>query len=79
MIEALDSGILSSAILDVFHEEPLPQANPLWTHPNVRITPHTSFAGNGGRDRWDRLFLSNISRFVKGEALGQEVNPKDIH
>jgi len=47
LISALDSGRLACAIVDVFHEEPLPQDNPLWSHPGVRLTPHTSFNGDG--------------------------------
>jgi phosphoglycerate dehydrogenase-like enzyme len=78
MIAALDKGRLATAILDVFHQEPLPADNPLWTHPKVRLTSHTSFAGSGGRARWDQLFLDNIARFVRGEALANEVDPKDI-
>ena len=78
MIDALDSGRLANAVLDVFHTEPLPQDDPLWSHPKVRITPHTSFAGNGVQGRWDQLFLDNLSRFVNGQALLSEVDPKDI-
>ncbi len=40
LINALDSGQISSALLDVFHEEPLPQDHPFWQHPRVQITPH---------------------------------------
>lgn len=78
LIAALDSGKIKSAILDVFHEEPLPVTNPLWSHPSVRLTPHTSFAGSGVRARWDRLFLDNVARFVMGEPLRHEVDPRDI-
>jgi phosphoglycerate dehydrogenase-like enzyme len=78
MIAALDDGRLAAAVLDVFHQEPLPRDNPLWSHPKVRVTPHTSFAGNGGRARWDQHFLDNIVRFANGEALECEVDPKDI-
>jgi phosphoglycerate dehydrogenase-like enzyme len=78
MIQALDQGRLAHAVLDVFHTEPLPTSDPLWSHPNVRLTPHTSFGGDGGRARWDQLLLDNLSRFVDGEALMAEVNPKDI-
>jgi phosphoglycerate dehydrogenase-like enzyme len=78
LLTALDNGRLSSAILDVFHEEPLPASNPLWGHPGVRLTSHTSFAGSGGRARWDALFLDNITRFAKGEPLALEVDPAQI-
>jgi phosphoglycerate dehydrogenase-like enzyme len=78
LIQALDDGTVSEAALDVFHTEPLPEADPLWSHPKVRLSPHTSFAGDGGRDRWDQLFLDNIVRYVNGEPLEREVNPADI-
>ena len=78
MIEALDDGLLETAVLDVFHTEPLPIDDPLWSHPKIRLTPHTSFAGNGGQERWDQLFLDNLVRFTKAEALTQEVDPADI-
>lgn len=78
MIAALDNGRLAAAVLDVFRQEPLPEDDPLWSHPKVRLTPHTSFAGNGSHGRWEQLFLDNIVRFVNGETLENEVNPKDI-
>lgn len=78
MIKALDAEKLSAAVLDVFAEEPLPVSNPLWSHPKIRLTSHTSFAGSGVRGRWDRLFLDNIQRFVKGAPLANEFNPNDF-
>jgi phosphoglycerate dehydrogenase-like enzyme len=78
LIAALDADQLETAVLDVFHKEPLPEDDPLWSHPKIRLTPHTSFAGDGGRGRWDQLFLDNISHYVKGEPLTQEVKPSDI-
>jgi len=44
----------------------------------VRLTPHTSFAGDGVQERWDRLFLDNIDRYAKGEPLERVVDPADI-
>tara|TARA_R110002096_G_scaffold180160_11_gene357445 strand:+ start:388 stop:1374 length:987 start_codon:yes stop_codon:yes gene_type:complete len=78
MMQALDDGRLAQAVLDVFHTEPLPSDDPLWSHPKVRITPHTSFAGSGGQVRWRELFLENFPRFVAGESLVTEVRPGDI-
>ncbi len=40
LIEALDSRQLSHAYLDVFREEPLPNAHPFWSHPQISVTPH---------------------------------------
>lgn len=78
LLAALDDGRLGCAVLDVFQEEPLPQDDPYWAHPKVRVTGHTSFAGDGGRDRWDALFLDNIARYARGEPLLREVDPKDV-
>ncbi|MEO8717094.1 MAG: D-2-hydroxyacid dehydrogenase [Burkholderiales bacterium] len=78
MIKALDDGRLAAAVLDVFHTEPLPVDDPLWAHPKIRLTSHTSFSGSGVRRRWEQLFLDNLPRFVKGERLLNEVDPKDL-
>jgi len=42
LVALLDQGHLSGAMLDVFHEEPLPRAHPFWHHPKVMVTPHNS-------------------------------------
>ncbi|MGB7183055.1 MAG: NAD(P)-dependent oxidoreductase [Burkholderiaceae bacterium] len=78
LINALDGGQLGLAVLDVFHQEPLPTEHPLWSHPKVRLTPHTSFNGDGVHDRWDQLFLDNIQRQVNGESLTHIVSPEDL-
>ncbi|MEM1161691.1 MAG: NAD(P)-dependent oxidoreductase [Pseudomonadota bacterium] len=78
LLAALEKGTVETAILDVFGAEPLPEGDPYWTHPKVRLTPHTSFAGDGGTGRWDQLFLDNIARFMRGERLIREVDPGDL-
>ena len=60
MIAALDRGQLAGVALDVFDQEPLPTDNPLWDHPKIRVTAHTSFGGDGTRLRWDELFFDNL-------------------
>jgi len=42
ILSALDSGDLWAASLDVFNEEPLPEASPLWDHPRIVVTPHNA-------------------------------------
>jgi phosphoglycerate dehydrogenase-like enzyme len=69
LIHGLETGRLGGAVLDVFHREPLEPESPLWSLPNVIVTPHSS----GFRaDHWDdmtRLFAENLERFQRGEAL----------
>ncbi|MDX1400715.1 MAG: glyoxylate/hydroxypyruvate reductase A [Kiloniellales bacterium] len=42
LLSALDSGQIAGAVLDVFHEEPLPAEHRYWSHPKVTVTPHVS-------------------------------------
>jgi phosphoglycerate dehydrogenase-like enzyme len=69
LVDALRSGRLAGAALDVFEEEPLPAASPLWALSEVLVTPHTS--GLGPR-YWERVvaqFTDNLRRYVAGEPL----------
>jgi phosphoglycerate dehydrogenase-like enzyme len=69
LMEALDSGKLAGAGLDVTAEEPLPENHPLWTYDNVVITPHTAGASQYRIERIiERVFI-NLERFQRGEAL----------
>ena len=49
------------AVLDVFEEEPLPESSPLWEMENVVLTPHSSFVGEGNRERLISLIMKNIN------------------
>jgi len=69
LVEALRSGRIGGAALDVFTTEPLPGDSPYWDLPNVIVTPHISGAMD---DYWTplvRLFADNLRRFERGEAL----------
>lgn len=64
-IEAVESGILSGAVMDVFEEEPLPADSPLWTLENVIITPHDSFAGEFNGRRTFEVMHRDLSGWLK--------------
>jgi len=69
LIEALRSGRLAGAALDVFEREPLPLESPLWEMPNVLVTPHISGLGPRYWERAVELFRGNLERFIRGEPL----------
>ncbi len=75
---ALDNNQIGYAILDVFSEEPPASDSWVWQHPKVSLTPHTSFAGSGMRQRSADIFIENLQRIVNGEALLNSVSEKDI-
>lgn len=65
LIEALDSGQLSAAMLDVTAPEPLPQGHPLWSHPKVLITPHIASVTQPHTAA--KSVIENILRHCAGE------------
>jgi phosphoglycerate dehydrogenase-like enzyme len=70
LVRALHSGRLGGAGIDVSDPEPLPPDDPLWTAPNVLISPH--YAGSGNPNNIKRLAdgaAENLRRFVAGEPL----------
>ena len=69
LLDALDSGPLRGAGLDVFHTEPLPPHHPFYAHPKVLMTPHVSATTRRFWDRETDLIAENIGRFVRGEPL----------
>ena len=71
---ALRSGQIAGAGLDVFEQEPLPADHPLWSAPNVLITPHTAGFGPYLDDRRLEIILDNARRFVRDEPLRNVVD-----
>ena len=72
--EALRSGEIAGAGLDVFEVEPLPADHPLWTQPAVLITPHVAGTGPHLDDRRTDLFIDNCVRFNEGRPLRNVVD-----
>ena len=66
---ALAEGRLGGAGLDVTDPEPLPADDPLWTLPNVIITPHNSGSTDVSDRRGAELFFENLGRWVRGDEL----------
>jgi phosphoglycerate dehydrogenase-like enzyme len=73
LIQALESGQLGGAYLDVFEKEPLPPDSPLWTLPNVIVSPHNASSSAGNNDRAALIFLANLVKWARGEPLRNEI------
>jgi phosphoglycerate dehydrogenase-like enzyme len=73
---ALQAGEIAGAGMDVFETEPLPAGHPLWSMPNVIITPHTAAASPRVAERHLETLLENLRRFAAGQPL---LNVVDKH
>jgi phosphoglycerate dehydrogenase-like enzyme len=74
MVVALREKQIAGAALDVFEQEPLPPDHPLWTTPNVLITPHTAGHGPYLDDRRGEILLDNCRRFLANQPLRNVVD-----
>ena len=81
LYEAVHSGKLSGAALDVTEPEPLPSDHPLWTEPNVFITPHVSggFSLPKTLDNIADIFVHNLKKYAAGEPLDNQVSRKTLY
>jgi len=76
LLAALREKKIAAAVLDVFAEEPLPPENPLWSAPNLVITPHIAGNTSGYTDLVVDLFSENIRRYLAGEDLLNVFDPE---
>ena len=74
LIKALREQRFAGAVLDVAWREPLEASSPLWTMPNVIVTPHVAGLSATTWDALTELFVQNLRRYVAGEPL---LNPVD--
>ena len=74
LVEAIKSGQIKEAYLDVFQEEPLPLNHPFWNYSQIVITPHVASITN--QDNAAAIIAENYRRLKKGKELLYEVDPK---
>ncbi len=74
LTKALQEGWIAGAALDTVFTEPLPAESPLWTLPNVFITPHCSGNSPRVKERTIALFLENFTRYRQGQQLRNVVD-----
>jgi glyoxylate/hydroxypyruvate reductase A len=74
LITLIDSGHLAGATLDVFRTEPLPADNPLWAHPKITVTPHTS--ARTLREESIAQIVGKIKALQRGEPINGVVDPQ---
>jgi glyoxylate/hydroxypyruvate reductase len=75
LVEALRTGRITGAVLDVFATEPLPADSPLWTLPNVLVSPHAAALSARENERIVELFVDNLGRYLDGRPLRNLVEP----
>ncbi|MGW8123060.1 2-hydroxyacid dehydrogenase [Roseivirga echinicomitans] len=72
LLKLLDENHLSGALLDVFHQEPLPREHPFWTHEKVMVTPHV--ASVTSPESALNLLKENLQRLIDGKELLHQVD-----
>ncbi|MGG1518374.1 D-2-hydroxyacid dehydrogenase [Paenibacillus oryzisoli] len=77
LISALQEGRIAGAALDVFATEPLPEASPLWSMPNVIVTPHIAGASAQYAKRVSEIFYHNLAAMLDGGEMMNVVNLKE--
>lgn len=75
LVDALETGRLAGAALDVFEGQPLPASSPLMSAPNLILTPHIGGATVETVERHSRMMTSEIERLLDGKPLRHVVNP----
>ena len=75
LVDALESGRLGGAALDVFREEPLPADSPFWTMPNVLVCAHSAATSDRENERITDIFCENLHRYLAGEPLMNVLDP----
>ena len=75
LVAALRAGSIAAAYLDVFATEPLPVESPLWSMPNVLVSPHSASTSDRENGRLTELFIDNLGRWRQGRPLRNVLDP----
>ncbi len=76
LVKAIEDGTIAGAALDVFENEPLGETSPLWSLPNVVVSPHMSGDAIGWRATLAELFVANFRRWQAGAPLHNVVDKR---
>jgi phosphoglycerate dehydrogenase-like enzyme len=79
LVDALLSGHLGGAALDVFRTEPLPLESPLWNMPRVIISPHSSSTDDKQNERLTDVFVDNLHRYLASKPLNSVLDKKLLY
>jgi len=78
LCDALESGHLGAAALDVYDEEPPPEGSRLFTAPNLVLSPHIAGATRETAHRAASIAAAEVGRYARGEELANPVNPEAV-
>jgi phosphoglycerate dehydrogenase-like enzyme len=78
LIDALTTGVIAGAGLDVFATEPLPSDNRLWSLPNVIVTPHVSYLAGENEAAMLDEFGENLRLYLEGEPLLNALKSREL-
>lgn len=73
LVAALRSGALRAALLDVHDSKPVPPDSPLWSVPNLWLTPHCAYRFPGEEAAVAELFVENLAAYLAGRPLRNRV------
>lgn len=76
LVKALIAGRLRGAVLDVHDTEPVPPGSPLWSVPNLWLTPHCAYRFPGEAAAVATVFADNLGWFLSGERMAYQVRPE---
>jgi phosphoglycerate dehydrogenase-like enzyme len=75
LVRALTDGRIRGAGLDVYETEPLPASSPLWSMPNVIVSPHMGADTPLYMERMTDIICENLRRYAAGEPLRNTIDP----